>query len=253
MVSTEQISQVSLMIREARQIAVLTGAGVSAESGVPTFRDAMDGLWSRYDPLELATQQAFLQNPKLVWDWYEYRREMVKKAQPNPGHFALAELQRRYPSLRIITQNVDDLHERAGSTDVIHLHGNIAATKCFYNCQGEPTIVDISTLEWDKENGPPPCPYCGRPLRPDVVWFGENLPAEHLNQALGLSSRVDLMLVIGTSGVVMPAAKLPFITRRSEGQVVEINPVKSEITQIANVWLEGASGEVPPQVVAGLD
>lgn len=250
---SDQIAQVSRLVREAKQIVVLTGAGVSKESGVPTFRDAMDGLWARYDPLELATAEAFLNNPKLVWDWYESRRVNVRAAQPNPGHAALAELQRRYPTLRIITQNVDDLHERAGNTDIVRLHGNIAASRCFYNCQGKPTFVDISQLEWDKTSGPPPCPHCGRPLRPAVVWFGEQLPTDQMNMALALSSRADLMLVIGTSGVVMPAAQMPFIAKRSNATIVEINPVQSEITPIADVWLAGASGDVLPQVVAALD
>ncbi|MBL8164378.1 MAG: NAD-dependent deacylase [Anaerolineae bacterium] len=249
MTTETALQQAAAHIRAAKQIAVLTGAGVSKESGVPTFRNALDGLWSRYDPQQLATEAAFMRDPKLVWDWYEYRRGMVRQAQPNPGHVALAELQRRYPTLRIITQNVDDLHEQAGSTDVIRLHGNIAASKCSRHCQGSPTLVDVSQITWEHEKGPPPCPHCGSPLRPDVVWFGEVLPHEQLSRAVILAQIADVMLVVGTSGVVMPAAEMPHLAKRNGAVIIEVNPGTSEITALADIWLNGPSGEMLPRLL----
>ena len=239
-------------LRTAKQITVLTGAGVSKESGIPTFRDAMDGLWARFDPTQLATRQAFNADPKLVWDFYEYRRELMRPAQPNPGHYALAALQARFPNLRIITQNVDDLHERAGSTDVIRLHGNIAQNKCIADCQGNPTLVDVSQLTWDKASGPPACPHCGQPVRPDVVWFGEMLPHQQLERAADLLQITDVMLVVGTSGLVSPSAEMPRVVKDNGGVVIEVNPDTSMITRIATLKLEGPSGVILPQVVAAL-
>ncbi len=236
----------------AKQIVVLTGAGVSKESGIPTFRDALGGLWTRYDPTELATPQAFRENPKLVWDFYEYRRELMRPAEPNAGHYALAALQKRFPTLRIITQNVDDLHERAGSIDVIRLHGNIARNKCSAHCQGNPTLVDVSQITWDKTNGPPPYPHCGKPVRPDVVWFGEMLPSDQLERAANLLQIADVMLVVGTSGMVSPSAEMPGIVKDNGGVVIEVNPDTSMITRIATLKLEGPSGVMLPQVVAAL-
>ena len=247
--SDQLIQQAADAIRDSKQIAILTGAGVSKESGVPTFRDALDGLWSKYDPQELATPQAFQRNPKLVWDWYEFRREMVREARPNPGHIAIAELERRYPSTHVITQNVDDLHERAGSKNVIHLHGSIARSKCFFNCRGNPTIVDISQVEWDKESGPPSCPHCGRWVRPDVVWFGEMLPQDQLEGALAISMACDVMIVVGTSGLVTPAAAMPGYAKSAGATIIEVNPDYSMITRIADIKLEGPSGEMLPRVL----
>jgi NAD-dependent deacetylase len=246
------IQSAAQLLRSSKAIVVLTGAGVSKESGVPTFRDAVDGLWAKYDPQQLATAQAFRENPKLVWDWYEYRRALVRQAKPNPGHVALAALQRFYPHLTIITQNVDDLHEQAGSQGVIHLHGNIAQSKCFYNCKGSPTLVDVSRIEWDKASGPPPCPHCGRWVRPDVVWFGEVLPPEALDRSQQACLRADVVIVVGTSGMVEPAASLPRIAKAAGAKVVEVNPDYSMITRFADVKLEGASGEILPQLFEAL-
>jgi len=160
-------------VRTARHIAVLTGAGISAESGVPTFREAQTGLWAQYDPLELATPEAFRRNPKLVWQWYEWRRGLVSKAQPNPGHLALAQLELKVERFTLITQNVDGLHQRAGSRNVVELHGNINRTKCF----DEEVVIE----SWaETGDAPPRCPRCGGLLRPDVVWFGEALPRQAL-------------------------------------------------------------------------
>jgi NAD-dependent deacetylase len=252
MTDPDLIRQAAALLQGAHKVAVLTGAGVSKESGVPTFRDAMDGLWARYDPEELATRDAFRRNPKLVWDWYEYRRQMVRAAQPNPGHYALAQLEARCPAFALITQNVDNLHERAGSQQVIHLHGNIAQSKCFAACQGEPTRIDLSQLDYDRDTGPPPCPHCGAPVRPDVVWFGEILPQEPLHRAFTHSQQADVMLVVGTSGLVTPAATLPVAARDSGAQVIEINPDQTAISQVAHLRLQGASGVVLPRLMEAL-
>jgi NAD-dependent deacetylase len=244
-----QVQQVANWLRLARQITVLTGAGVSKESGIPTFRDALDGLWSQYDPTQLATPQAFRSNPKLVWDFYEFRRHLMRPAAPNPGHYALAALQQRFPTLRIITQNVDDLHERAGSTDVIRLHGNIAQNKCFFDCQGAPTLVDVKRLIWDAESGPPACPHCGRWVRPDVVWFGEMLPRGALERAAQLVQDTEVMLVIGTSGMVSPSAEMPEIAKQNGAVIIEVNPDDSLITRLADVKLKAPSGVALPALM----
>ena len=248
----EQIEQAADLIRGSHRLTVLTGAGVSAESGIPTFRDALTGLWAQYDPTKLATPQAFAIDPKLIWDFYEFRRELMRPAQPNPAHYALAALEQRFPNLEIITQNIDDLHERAGSHHVIRLHGRINANRCSANCQGDPTPVDVSRLEWDHASGPPPCPYCGQPVRPDVVWFGEMLPQAALDAARIAARETDVLLVVGTSGVVRPAADLPIYAKQHGATVIEFNPVRSEITSVADLWLAAPAGETLPRVVAAL-
>lgn len=251
--ANDQFKQVAEIIKNADKISILTGAGVSKESGVPTFRDAQTGLWAQYDPQQLATVQAFRTNPKLVWDWYQFRFGLVRDAKPNPGHLALAEIERRFSNTRVITQNVDDLHEQAGSKDVIHLHGSIAEHKCFGNCQGEPTLIDLKSLEWDHENGPPLCPHCQNWVRPNVVWFGEMLPLAELNKAKIMSVERDVMIVVGTSGLVTPAATLPSYAKDTGSIIIEVNPDYSMITRIADIKLEGASGEMLPKVVEALD
>jgi NAD-dependent deacetylase len=241
--------EIPLSLRDAlgaaRSVAVLTGAGISAESGVPTFRDAMTGLWARYKPEDLATPQAFRRNPKLVWEWYAWRRERVAKAQPNPGHLALAELERRVPDFTLITQNVDGLHRRAGSHRVLELHGNITRNKCF----DEGTPVE----SW-AEGGPVPplCPRCGGYLRPDVVWFGEMLPEDVLEAALKATRRCELFLCVGTSTVVQPAASLPFEALRAGARVLEVNPEATPLTPRATWSLRGPAGAVLPALLAAL-
>ncbi len=240
------------LIRGSQHLTVLTGAGVSAESGIPTFRDALTGLWAQYDPTKLATLDAFEQNPKLVWDFYEFRRELMRPAQPNPAHRALAALEQRFPQMQMITQNVDDLHERAGSKNVIRLHGNINRDKCLANCQGDPTVISRAKIVWDA-SGLARCPHCGQPVRPDVVWFGEMLPLAPLDAARIAVTCTDVMLVVGTSGVVQPAADLPFTAKENGAAIIEFNPFESAITSIADLWLAAPSGETLPRVVAALD
>lgn len=233
------------LLRNAGSVAVLTGAGISAESGVPTFREAQNGLWSRYDPEELATPQAFRQNPKLVWEWYTWRRELVAHAAPNTGHLALVEMERRFPEFTLITQNVDGLHQRAGSQQVIELHGNIMRSKCF----DENRVVESYS-----ETGeiPPRCPRCGGLLRPDVVWFGERLPESALEMAWNAASTCQVFFSIGTSGIVEPAASLPYFAIDAGAAVVEVNPNPTPLTRQAAYVLAGAAGVVLPALLAAL-
>ncbi|MCC6614314.1 MAG: NAD-dependent deacylase [Anaerolineae bacterium] len=247
------IQQAAALIQASKRPCVLTGAGVSKESGIPTFRDVMDGLWAQYDPQQLATPTAFARDPKLVWDFYEMRRERMRPAQPNPGHVALAGIERLKGDLPIITQNVDDLHERGGSTQVIHLHGLIARNKCSRDCQGDPTLIDVNQLTWDHESGPPTCPQCGALVRPDVVWFGEMLPRASLERAYELASTCDLMIVVGTSGIVTPAADMPRVARRNGARLIEVNPYASDLTPTMDIWLQAPSGEALPRVLAAME
>lgn len=233
------------ILHSARRVTVLTGAGTSAESGVPTFREAQTGLWARYDPEELATPYAFERNPRLVWEWYEWRRQLVTKAEPNPGHLALATLEKLVPEFTLITQNVDGLHQRAGSRHVIELHGNIRRTICF----DERTVVE----SWpDTDEVPPRCPHCGGLLRPDVVWFGEALPQQALHAAFSASQQCDLFLSVGTSAVVQPAASLPLVALEAGITTVEINPNPTPFTPRASFVLPGPSGQVLPILVQAL-
>jgi NAD-dependent deacetylase len=227
----------------AKSVTALTGAGVSAESGIPTFRDAQTGLWAKFSPEELATPRAFRRNPRLVWEWYEWRRKLVAGAKPNPAHLALAEMERFFPRFHLITQNVDGLHQRAGSRDVIELHGNITRTKCSV----EGTIVS----SWqDTGHVPPKCPACGALLRPDVVWFEEPMPQAEMEQATAASTTCDIFLSIGTSTVVYPAAALPAEASRSGATVIEINPQPTPFTAQAHFALAGAAGVVLPELLA---
>lgn len=231
-------------LRAAEHVAILSGAGVSAESGVPTFRDAQTGLWARYSPHQLATPAAFRANPRLVWDWYAYRRALVAAAAPNAGHRALAALERQLPELTLITQNVDGLHQRAGSRNVVELHGNITRTRCF----DEDTPVD----RWPTTaETPPPCPRCGGPLRPDVVWFGEPLPTAAWQIARAAAERCQVFVSIGTSGVVRPAADLPDYARRHGAYVVSIN-LDAGMPGVFHEQLIGPAGRALPLLLAAL-
>jgi NAD-dependent deacetylase len=247
-----QIAEVAVVLLKFKRLVISTGAGVSKESGIPTFRDALHGIWANYDPQQLATPQGFRRNPKLVWDWYQERRAMMAGIQPNPGHVALAELERYLAHVVVITQNIDGLHHQAGSTDVVTLHGDITRDKCFNNCRGDPTLVNIDELDWDRNAGPPKCPYCGAWVRPDVVWYHELLPPGALERASELSQTADVMLVIGTSGTVQPAASLPFLAKRHGAKVIEINPEMTPITTICDWHLSGLSGQIMPRIIAAM-
>lgn len=228
--------------RQARHITVLTGAGVSAESGIPTFREAQTGLWARYDAQDLATPEAFRRHPDLVWQWYQSRRVKLAAARPNPGHLALARLQSLTPKLTLITQNIDGLHQEAGSTQLLELHGNIRRNRCF-DCRRpgrEATAAD---------RHPPRCLHCSGLLRPDVVWFGESLSYENLSAALEAAAGGDIFLSIGTSALVQPAASLPLEALNAGRTVVEINPQPTPLTPLVDYHLAGPSGEVLPALL----
>jgi NAD-dependent deacetylase len=238
----DDISRVKDLLEHATCVAVLTGAGISAESGIPTFRDAMSGLWEKFRPEELATPEAFEANPQRVWDWYAWRRGIVAKALPNAGHRALVEIERRCRArgadFTLITQNVDGLHRAAGSDRVVELHGNVRRVKCFDRHH--------PVESWAEGGEVPACPRCGSLLRPDVVWFGEALPPGALAAAVAAARACDVFLCVGTSTVVEPAASLPFMAGDAGARVVEVNPQPTPLTRQANVSLRGAAGEILP-------
>ena len=240
--ATEIPESLVTTLRSAQKVAVLTGSGISAESGIPTFRDAQTGLWARYDPVELATPEAFECDPRLVWEWYAWRSELVGKAVPNPGHEALAELESCVPNFTLLTQNVDGLHRRAGSQNVTELHGNIMRSKC--------SVEDVLAEPREGDAGvPPSCPSCGAFLRPDVVWFGEALPAGAIEDAFDAARECDVFFTIGTSGLVQPAASLAFEALRYEAVVVEVNLDETPLTRHTQYALRSRAGELLPELV----
>jgi NAD-dependent deacetylase len=246
MTDTLQVSleAAARLIRQAKRIVCLTGAGVSAESGVATFRDTEDGMWSRFDPQLLASQEGFAANPGQVWQWYMHRLMAVESAHPNPGHRALAGFELYAPSFTVITQNVDDLHERGGSRHVLHLHGRITRFRCNV-CTFEHELLPAEK----HATRPPHCLSCGGAVRPDVVWFGEPLPARIFDKAWHESERCDVFLLIGTSAVVYPAAHLPVVAQQHGARIVEINPDKTALTERADIHLAGRSGVVLPHLL----
>ncbi len=237
----------SLLLNSSFSIA-FTGAGISAESGVPTFRGD-GGLWRSHRPEELATPRAFRDHPELVWDFYRWRMRRVARARPNPAHLALAELERTGIVKAVITQNVDDLHREAGTAKLIELHGNIFRVRCT-SCGYNENLKESGRL-WElvEGKGTPMCPRCGSLLRPDVVWFGERLPDRALEEAFEMASEADSVLVIGTSGLVYPAAYIPHIVKEHGGAVIEVNVEKSSITPLADVFVRGKAGEILPALV----
>lgn len=235
------------IIRGSRHLLVLTGAGISADSGIPTFREARTGLWERYDPQELATPEAFRRDPALVYAWYHWRREHVAAAEPNAGHRAIAELEERLPRVSLVTQNVDGLHRQAGNRHVVEFHGNIREDRCF-DCgrsAGEPRPGSDA-------DGPPSCGACGGLLRPAVVWFGETIPEAALSAATQAVEDCDAVLVVGTSSLVYPAAALPDLALRRGAPAIEVNPDETPFTPRATVSLRGTAAEVLPPLVASL-
>jgi NAD-dependent deacetylase len=229
------------VLQQAKRIAALTGAGISAESGVPTFRGT-DGLWKQFRAEDLATPQAFARDPELVWEWYSWRRARISEVKPNPGHLALAELEKRRPEFTLITQNVDGLHQQAGSRSVLELHGNIWTLRCT-KC----------TSQWIDRNVslaiPPHC-ECGGIARPGVVWFGENLPAQAWNSAEKAVQSCDVFLVIGTSALVYPAAGLVPLARSYGASIIQINVEPTAVSGLVDYALTGPAGEILPQLVA---
>ncbi len=229
----------------ARCVAVLTGTGVSLESGIPTFREAQQGEWAHVSATELATPQAFLRNPRLVWNWYLYRRRMIEAVQPGAAHYALVDLEQLYDDFLLITQSIDGLHWRAGSRDLLELHGNISRSRCF-DC-------GAYQMGWDEESEVlPTCVRCGGLLRPDVVWLGEGLPELQLSKAYNATRRAQVFLSIGASPRVPPAASLPLIARRAGAYVVEVHNEETALSGIADCWLQAQASEVLQELVQRL-
>jgi NAD-dependent protein deacetylase/lipoamidase len=230
------------VLARAERVVAFTGAGISAESGVPTFRGA-DGIWKRMRPEELASMNGFLANPALVWEWYQHRRMIIHGIQPNAGHRALVELEELFPQVTVVTQNIDNLHRRAGSTRVIELHGNIERNYCV-QCgtrYGEESVPLPESV--------PTCTACGGLVRPDVVWFGEMLPEDAWGEAAAACASADLLMSIGTSGVVYPAASLPLAAKRAGVFVLEVNPEPTSLTPAVDEYLPGPAGSVLPSLV----
>lgn len=231
-------------LRKARSLVVLTGAGVSAESGVPTFR-GQEGLWRNYNPQELATPEAFNKDPTLVWEWYDWRRGLIAPLEPNPAHLAIAELEELSPSFLLITQNIDGLHKKGGSKQMLELHGNIWNVRCV--AEGNVTENHDVPLQ----NIPPMC-SCGAMLRPHIVWFGESLDPHILHQSLQAIEACDFLIVAGTSAVVQPSASFPIMARERGATVLEVNMEPTPISSLVNGSLFGKAGELLPQLVASL-
>jgi len=245
-VDESRLSEIAAWLREAERVVVLTGAGVSAESGIPTFRDALEGLWARYDPQQLATPEAFEREPTLVARWYDERRLKVLECEPSPGHRALADMEHRLRerdrTFTLLTQNVDRLHQRAGSVEVVELHG----TLCAWRCTRTGEVIEPGPDPFIEH---PPRSSAGAPMRPNVVWFGEMLPEHALETAFGALDTADLFLSIGTSAVVHPAAGFADMARSRGARTVEINRDPTPITDLVDCSLLGRSAEVLPRLV----
>lgn len=240
-------------MRGARNVVVFTGAGVSAESGIPTFRDALTGLWERFDAEALATPEAFRRNPALVWGWYEWRRMQVMRAQPNAAHRAIAQLEQRAGRFTLITQNVDDLHERAGSRSPLRLHGSLFAPRCF-DCDEPAPVAPPAPGEPEsgREQAPPRCARCGGPVRPGVVWFGEPLPEAAIARAFEAAQSCDVLLSVGTSSLVHPAAQVPWVAKQAGARVIQVNPHPTALDEMADLNLRAPAATALPTLVASL-
>ncbi len=252
----EMTDDVASLARDAQKVAVLTGAGISAESGVPTFREVQTGLWERFSAQDLATTDAFSANPALVWTWYRWRQSLIRQVEPNPGHIALVEWQRhlaeRGGRLTIATQNVDDLHERAGARVLAHLHGSIFTHRCA-ECGTAAQLPDPTYNGFEsppEPEEPPVCQDCGAHIRPDVVWFGEMLPMEAFEATAATIRNADLVIVAGTSGIVQPAASLPLLALERGTPLIEVNPELTELSETMDYCLRGSSGSLLPALVS---
>ncbi|SCL26252.1 NAD-dependent deacetylase [Micromonospora pallida] len=241
--------EAAALLDQAERVVVFTGAGMSAESGVPTFRDALTGLWQRFDAQALATPEAFRADPALVWGWYEWRRHAVQQAQPNAGHRAVAAIEARVPNTVLVTQNVDDLHERAGSANPVHLHGSLFAPRCSACAHPASTPYGEADEPTDGPVPPPRCARCAADIRPGVVWFGEALPTAALEAAVEAASSCDLLVTVGTSGLVYPAAEIPQVAARLGATVIQVNPEETPLDRVATVNLRGPAARVLPALV----
>jgi NAD-dependent deacetylase len=238
---------VAALLEPARRVVLLTGAGMSQESGVPTFRDAQTGLWARYDPLELASPTAFRHHPARVFGWYMWRWTKVRSVEPHAGYRAVVQLARRFDDFQVVTQNVDGLHSRAGSDGVIELHGSLNAFRCLDGGHPfDPARLEGLVVGDDGAVDPPACDRCGSPIRPGVVWFGEMLPVDAVRRAWEAMQRCDAVLVVGTSSVVYPAAELPHVAKAHGAAVVEVNPEGTPLTVQADYsWPSSAAVALP--------
>jgi len=235
----KQITEATEILKSAKKVTVLTGSGVSAESNVPTFR-GKEGLWKKYRAQDLATPAAFERNPDLVWEWYGYRQKLVLGCDPNPAHKVITEMEKYFNDFMLITQNVDGLHERAGSKNILELHGNLFKARC--------TVGRIITDFTLGDDPLPKCESCGALLRPHIVWFGESLDPMIIQLAVEHSEKCDTFLVVGTSALVQPAASLPLMAKRSGAKVIEINPDRTLITDYMDVSIRSKAGEVLPLI-----
>lgn len=243
MADSRTIEAVGDALAKAKHVAVLTGAGVSAESGVPTFRDAQTGLWAKYDPMQLATPEAFQRDAQTAWDWYRWRRGLVTAVAPNAGHDAIAALAGSVPRFSLVTQNVDGLHQRAGSVDVIEFHGNLFEDKCA-GCE-----VRLPAAPGEQGDPPPRCDLCGEVMTPGVVLFGEEIPASVLEQSQLAATGCDVFLVVGTSSWVYPAAGLADAARGFGATIVEVNTEQTPLSETADYVLRGPSGDIMPALL----
>jgi len=237
----QQYEKLKKVLSSAKKIVFFTGAGISAESGIPTFR-GKDGIWNKMKPEELANFNAFVRNPEIVWEWYQYRKKIVHQASPNPAHLTISELQNYFDEVTVVTQNVDNFHNRAGSKTVYELHGNIEKNYCI-NCGKRFDFENLIV-----EDKVPKC-NCGGLIRPDIVWFGEYLPEEAYSLSEHAAKTCDVMFVIGTSAVVYPAANIAYIAKRSGKFLVEINIERTELSGLADISLIGKAGEILPQIL----
>ena len=244
MLSDELKHKINQKIIESKQIAILTGAGISAESGIPTFR-GNDGLWKNFRPEELATPEAFRRDPKLVWEWYEMRREICQKAYPNSGHLAIAKLENNHKHFHLITQNVDGLHKKAGSKNITELHGNIFTGRC---TDGNCGHIE-ENLIYPLDNIPPDCPKCRKMMRPHILWFGETYDPEMLEKSIEFLRNSDLIFIIGKSGQVTVPVYLAQEAIQAGAFSVEINPEESTLTSSVDISLRGKSGEILPLLI----
>ncbi len=237
--SEDELITAAKIISDAKHLVALTGAGISKESNVPTFR-GKDGLWRKYNVMDLATSSAFARNPKLVWEWYSWRQDLIARCNPNPAHHTLAKWEQEGVLKSLISQNVDGLHRRAGSTKVLEVHGNLWAIKCTACSHFERLSSPAQDI--------PKCPSCGAHMRPDVVWFGERLDPIVMQQVREELARAETIIVIGTSAIVYPAASFPFIVKHHGGRILEINIGQTPLTRSVDVHLKGKAGEILPKL-----
>jgi NAD-dependent deacetylase len=244
----DRIQQAADMLRAASSILVFTGAGMSKESGVPTYREPLTGIWANEDPMLMGTSFGYMLMPEKAWQWHEYFRTLIADAQPNAGHTALAQWQQHTPHVHLLTQNIDDLHERAGSADVVHLHGSVFTHKCFTDCQGAPTLLQLAELQDERQ--PPHCPHCDSFVRPAVVWFGEALDPVNVRAMRAFAAQADVVVCIGLSGAI--TYQIPDAIQAKGGKIIEINPNASSITEKADVWLEDGAAVILPRLIERL-